>query len=101
MPMRRLTSPTLAALDVIALMGRRSLPWHEFELRMHERGCDSRACIAAVKSLERRDWATRNDVALEVTASGYAAALRGANATPPKYRARLRPHCRLPRGLFG
>lgn len=97
---RRLTAPTLAALDVIALMGRRSLPWHEFELRMHERGCDSRTCVAAVASLERRDWAVRSRGSLEVTEAGYAVAIRDAGAKPAKQRATARPRRRMPGGLF-
>lgn len=97
---RRLPYQAVAALEVIALMGRQKLPWPEFELRMHERGCDSRACLTALACLERRNWASRKGGSLEITDSGYAAAIRGARATPSKRQPPKR-HARLPSGLFG
>ncbi len=88
------------ALDVIVSMRSRSLPWHEFELRMHGRGCDGRACLTALACLERRNWAIRRGGYLSITDTGHVAAIKGANAEPSRSPTPRATHKRLPRGLF-
>lgn len=96
---RRLPVQAATALDIIALMESQALPWHEFELRMHERGCNSRGCLVALASLERRNWATKNGSTLVVSDAGYAAALQGVKIVPPKKVLPRRQ--RRPNWLFG
>lgn len=98
MPKRRLPGAADIALDVIALMGRRSLSLNEFELRMHERGCDVRVAAEAIAALERRGWAMRVAGQLEMSEDGYAAAVRG--VAVPSGKARRAKNPRLSRGLF-
>jgi hypothetical protein len=97
MPSRR-PAYLATALDVIALMGEHQLPFNEFELRMHQRGYDSRDTAQAVGALERRGWATRLNGTLTITSIGYAAAVKG--LAPSGKPLTSRSHRRMPRGLF-
>ena len=59
MPIQRkrpLPHAAAVALDVIADLGERQIRVNDFELRMHQRGCDSRAVSEALRAFERRGW---------------------------------------------
>lgn len=97
MPSSRLPPSATVALELIALMNGRRMPISEFELRMHQRGCNAVAMATAMGSLERRGWALRQAGMLEVTESGHAAAT---SRSEPR-RAPRQTTRRLPAGLFG
>ena len=98
-PRRPLAPCTVIALEVIAAAGSPWLRLSDFELSMHQRGCDSREVARALGSLSRRGWAAIVGSSLSVTDAGQQAAARGApRATPSRRRKRRRE--RMPPGLL-
>lgn len=97
---RQRTLPHAAgvALDVIATMGSRVVPMHEFELRMHQRGCDAQSVRGAIAALERRGWVQRSPLALHMSDAGLAAAAKGPSTKQNKAAPSRR--LRMPPGLF-
>jgi hypothetical protein len=87
------------ALEVIAAAGGRQLRMSDFELWMHQRGCDAREVGRAVGSLARRGWASIVGSSLNVTEAGYAAARQGV-IRPAAPRRRRRTRERMPPGLL-
>ena len=85
--------------EVIAAAGSPWLRLSDFELSMHQRGCDSREVARALGSLSRRGWAAVVGSSLSVTDAGKQAALRGAVPTTPSRRRRKRRD-RMPPGLL-
>jgi len=86
------------ALEVIAAAGSPWLRLSDFELSMHQRGCDSREVARALGSLSRRGWASIVGSSLNVTDAGQQAAARGAPRPAPSRRRRRRE--RMPPGLL-
>ena len=101
MPPSRLHPSATVALDLIARMDSRRMPISEFELRMHQRGCNVVAMSTALASLERRGWALRQSGMLEVTEAGQVAAASGADCAAQRRIPRATTGRRLPVGFFG
>lgn len=98
-PRRPLAPCTVIALEVIAASGSRQLRMADFELWMHQRGCDAREVGRALGSLARRGWASIVGSSLSVTDAGHQAATQGTPlSTSPRRRRRRRE--RLPPGLL-
>ncbi|MBV9835720.1 MAG: hypothetical protein JO055_14990 [Alphaproteobacteria bacterium] len=74
---RPLPQSAAIALDVIADVGAREIRLHDFELRMHQRGCGSRAVSDALKAFERRGWHTVSGGMLCVSDAALDAARNG------------------------
>lgn len=90
---------TVIALEVIAAAGERDLRLSDFELWMHQRGCDAREVSRALGALGRRGWASVTGSRLLVNDEGHRAALQGAPArssAPPRRKRRER----MPPGLL-
>lgn len=81
---RPLPQAAAIALDVIADIGAREIRLNDFELRMHQRGCSSRAVSDALKAFERRGWHTVSGGMLCVTDAALEAALNGTGIHHPK-----------------
>jgi hypothetical protein len=88
---------TVIALEVISAAGSPWLRLADFELSMHQRGCDSREVARALGSLSRRGWAAIVGSSLSVTDAGQQAAMRGAVPAAPSRRRRKQ---RMPPGLL-
>lgn len=71
---RPLPQAAAIALDVIADVGAREIRLNDFELRMHQRGCGSRAVSDALKAFERRGWHTVTGGMLCITEAAFDAA---------------------------
>jgi hypothetical protein len=74
---RPLPEAAAIALDVIADIGAHEIRLHDFELRMHQRGCSSRAVSDALRAFERRGWHTVSGGMLRVSDAALDAALNG------------------------
>ncbi len=98
-PGRPLAPCTVIALEVIAAAGGAQLRMADFELWMHQRGCDAREVARALGSLARRGWASNVGSSLSVTDAGRQAAARGVIPTAPPRR-RHRKRKRMPPGLL-
>jgi len=72
------------ALDVIAANALHVIALGEFELRMHQRGCDKLQMRRAVACLQRRGWLELQDGHLHVTEAGGIAASAGFTVAPLK-----------------
>jgi len=96
-PRRPLAPCAVIALEVIAAANSRQLHMADFELWMHQRGCDAREVGRALGSLARRRWASVIGSSLHVTEAGHLAARQGPPA-PPRRRRRTRE--RMPPGLL-
>jgi hypothetical protein len=96
--MRRRSLPPSAAavLDIVVDGGARSIHANDLELRMYERGFNSRAVRDALKAFERRSWLVQAGSKIEITEAAFVPAPAGPKKMP---RAR-RSSTRLPRGLF-
>ncbi|MBX3501071.1 MAG: hypothetical protein KF889_16645 [Alphaproteobacteria bacterium] len=92
---RRLPHAAAIALDVIADVGSRQIRVHEFELRMHQRGCDSRAVSEALRAFERRGWKEISGGMIEFSEAAYQAAQNG-GAEAPRRTHRLRRQRAIP-----
>ncbi|MBX3503357.1 MAG: hypothetical protein KF889_28265 [Alphaproteobacteria bacterium] len=99
-PRRPLAPCTVIALEVIAAAGSRNLRRADFELWMHQRGCDAREVARALTSLARRGWASLVGSSLSVTEAGHRAAMRGSIQPAASARRRRKPHARMPPGLL-
>lgn len=98
-PRRPLAPCTVIALEVIAASGSRQLRMADFELWMHQRGCDAREVGRALGSLARRGWASIVGSSLTVTDAGHEAAMHGPPVSSPARRRRRRRE-RVPPGLL-
>lgn len=98
-PRRPLAPCTVVALEVIAAADSRHVHLAEFELSMHQRGCDSREVARALGSLARRGWASVVGSSLSVTDAGEQAAARGV-VPKSSARRRKRRRDRIPPGLL-
>jgi hypothetical protein len=74
---RPLPHAAAVALDVIADVGSRQIRVHDFQLRMHQRGCDSRAVSEALRAFDRRGWKEVVDGMLCFSEAAYDAACNG------------------------
>jgi hypothetical protein len=74
---RSLPQAAAIALDVIADIGSRDIRLNDFELRMHQRGCGSRAVSDALRAFERRGWHTMAGGMLCVSEAAFDAACNG------------------------
>ncbi len=98
-PRRPLAPCAVIALEVIAAANSRQLRMADFELWMHQRGCDAREVSRAVGSLTRRGWASVVGSWLNVTEAGHVAATQGAIPSSAS-RGRRRARQRMPPGLL-
>lgn len=96
---QRLAPCTVVALEVIAASGARQLRMSDFELLMHQRGCDVREMTRALGALARRGWASAVGSSLVVTETGYRAATLG-DGLPVIARKHRRRRERVPHGLL-
>jgi hypothetical protein len=96
---RRLAPCAVIALEVIAAAASRHLRLADFELWMHQRGCDVREVGRALGALDRRGWASVAGSSLLVSEAGYHAATEGAGLRAPVRKSRKRRE-RMPRGLL-
>ncbi len=74
---RALPQAATIALDVIADIGLRDIRLNDFELRMHQRGCGSRAVCDALKAFERRGWYKLSSGMLRISEDAFEAARDG------------------------
>lgn len=98
-PKRPLAPCTVIALEVIAAAGSRQLRMPDFELWMHQRGCDAREVARALGSLARRGWASIVGSSLAVTDAGLLVATQGVRRAAPARKSRRRRE-RVPHGLL-
>lgn len=98
---RRPPPYAIAALDVLAKVDRRQMPWGEFRAAMAE--WSSLDTSRAIASLERRGWVVFANERILITDAGYLAATTGEGVPGPRRVPRKvskTKHARLPRGLF-
>jgi hypothetical protein len=81
---RPLPQAASIALDVIADMGTRTIRLHDFELRMHQRGLDSRAVSDALRAFERRGWHEAAGGMLRISEVAFDVACNGGDILPRK-----------------
>jgi hypothetical protein len=81
---RPLPQSAAIALDVIADIGSREIRVNDFELRMHQRGCGSRAVSDALKAFERRGWHTVTGGMLSISEVAFDLARNGTVLHIPK-----------------
>jgi hypothetical protein len=81
---RPLPHAAAVALDVIADVGARQIRLNDFELRMHQRGCDSRAVSEALRAFERRGWKEIAGGMICFSEAAYEAACNGTDKTARK-----------------
>ena len=98
-PNHPLAPCTVIALEVIAASGARHLRMSDFELLMHQRGCDAREVGRVLGALARRGWAFVAGSAINVSDAGWNAASEGAPARQPPARRKKRRE-RMPQGLL-
>jgi len=96
MPKRSLPTSAATALEIICANGVREIHANDLELRMHQRGFDSRACGQALKAFERRNWLLQSGSTIEVSEAAIAAA-----PVAQKKSIVSRRYRHMPRGLFG
>lgn len=77
----------MIALEVMVESGSRFMRRNDFELRMHQRGCDSRAVAAAFRAFERRGWLEASEPVVVLRESAFRLPARTIKPhTLPKYR---------------
>jgi hypothetical protein len=95
---RALLPCAFTALDILSRPDAERLARNDFDLRMHQRGFNSRDAVSAIRALERRQWIDTSGGVLSLTACGQHAARNGGLRRPPR---KLGSHLsRMPPGLF-